>query len=473
MNLRRKLSLLLLGSSLSITLGLGTQGLSTLAVFVSVGVLTIPSVTEASDLDKSRLYNLKALKLLKAKNHEEAIKQFQRAFYAAPSSKPLINIAMAYRQLKRDDLAIEYYRMAIEHAETNKEREDLARKVMALKGALLQKLTLLQVRTPGVEANVTVKIAGTGAKVHDCLSPCDLWMNEGDYIVVGTKTGYAYIEKPLSIQGRGVSLVALEMLQTSDRATVNITANAAGAAVIINGVRVGTTPFREALPQGKTSVRIEKRGFGPWETALDLAPGETQHVHVFLKTEGEVLRAGSSVAIRDAEARKMSDVLEGKAQETAEKEDAETGATGDEGDPKPCVGVQEKIVEVEKRIEVERIVEKKVFVGGGNTPRWLKWVFLSVGTAALGGGAGMHVVGNMKMQDANKLSPDPAATYSARFFDARDQGYLFQNQAYMLYGVGGVSLITGALLWIFEGGSTAEKKDSDDDMADLTDEDNE
>jgi hypothetical protein len=85
----------------------------------------------------------------------------------------------------------------------------------------------------------------------------------------------------------------------------------------------------------------------------------------------------------------------------------------------------------------------------------------------------MHVVGNMKMQDANKLSPDPAATYSARFFDARDQGYLFQNQAYMLYGVGGVSLITGALLWIFEGGSTAEKKDSDDDMADLTDEDNE
>lgn len=462
MNLRRSLTLLLVASSLSMT---------TVVLPALVAGLAFPGAALGSDLDKSRLHNLKALKLLKAKNHEEAIKEFQRAFYEAPSSKPLINIARTYQQLKRDDLAIEYFRMAIEHAETNKEREELARQVMTLKGELLQKLTLLQVRTPGIEANVTVKIAGTGAKVHDCLSPCDLWMGEGAYIVVGTKTGYSYVEKPLTVEGRGVYLVSLELLQTSDRATVNISTNTAGAAVIVNGVRVGETPFRETLPQGKTNIRIEKRGFGPWETSLDLAPGETQHVHVFLKTEEEILLEGSGVAMRSTS---MSDVLTGK-DKIEEAPDGAQGATESASESskasstareKPRVIVQEKIVEVEK------IVEKKVYVGGGKTPRWLKWIFLGVGTAAVGGGAGMHVVGNMKMQDANDLS-EGAENYESRFFDARDQGHFFQSQAFMLYGVGGVSLITGTLLWILEGGAvSAQDQSREYGMSDLSDEAN-
>lgn len=416
------------------------QTFAHLLVFaLCVGMLALawPSDARAADLDRSRLHNLKALKLLKARNYEEAVKEFQRAFYAAPSASPLINIAKVYEGQKRRDLAMDYYRMAIEHVETDKEREDLAVLISQIKADLLQQMTLIQVRTPGVEADVTLKMPDTGAIVYQCISPCDIWVDGGSYIAVATKRGYQYAERPIAIEGKGVFLATIELYPTSDRALVNVTANVASAVVLVNRVKVGETPFREALPPGPTLVRIEKPGFSAWETEIALAPGEIQHLHVFLKTEDEVLLEGAKGAVV------LGDVPPGGATPPpAPQPCPEPTGGGAQGEPK--VIVQEKIVE--KIVTVEVPGEGG---GGGPVPKWLKWVFLGVGTGAAGGGVGLHMVGNGRMSDANSLAKD-TPNYAGRFFDMRDEGQFFTSQAYMLYGLGGACLITGSLLWILE-----------------------
>lgn len=393
----------------------------------------------AADLDQSRLYNLKALKLLKSKQYEDAIREFQRAFYAAPSSKPLINIAKVYDEiLKRKDLALDYYKMAIEHAETDRERDEISLTVARLKGDLLQKLTLLQVRTPGVEADVTLKTAETGSSVHQCLSPCDLWVDNGAFILVATRKGYHYVERPVTVVAKGVMLVTLELEPTSDRGVVAVSANIDGANVLVDGQKVGVTPFRSTFPPGRRQIRLEKLGYGAWATDVELAPGETQSVHVFLKTDEEVLMEGSGarVAPVPVAAAPMPAVPEVAPVPCPACPAAAPCPTDGSCPPPPEPQV------------VERIVEKEVRSGGG-VPRWLKWVFLGAGAGVTGGGVGLNLVGNAKMNEANDLATS-TPDYTSRFFDLRDQGARFHNQAYLAYGLGGACLITGSVLWILE-----------------------
>jgi|GEM_PF-3048903 len=397
-----------------------------------VALLLAATAAPAADLDQSRLYNLKALKLLKSKQYEDAIREFQRAFYAAPSSKPLINIAKVYDEiLKRKDLALDYYKMAIEHAETDRERDEVSLTVARLKGDLLQKLTLLQVRTPGVEADVTLKTAETGAPVHQCLSPCDLWIDNGAFILVATKKGYHYVERPGTVVAKGVMLVTLELEPTSDRGVVAVSANLDGANVLVDGQRVGVTPFRSTFPPGRRQIRLEKQGYGSWATDVELAPGETQSVHVFLKTDEEVLMEGTGGRAEPAPVAPVPVPAPCPVCQLAA--------------PCPTDGTCPPPPEPQV---VEKIVQKEVR-GGGGVPRWLKWVFLGAGVGVTGGGVGLNLVGNQKMREANDLAAG-TTDYEKRFFDLRDRGALFTNQAYLAYGLGGACLITGSVLWILE-----------------------
>jgi len=411
-----------------------------LCIALALIVIGAAGTVRAADLDQSRLYNLKALNFLKSKAYNDAIREFQRAFYAAPSSKPLVNIGKVYDEiLKRKDLALEYYKMAIEHAETDRERDEISLTVARLKGDLLQTLTLLQVRTPGVEADVSLKTAETGAPVLQCLSPCDLWVDNGAYILVATKKGFHYVERPVTVVAKGVMLVTLEMEQSSDRGVVSVTSNVDGAGVLIGGQRVGATPFRGTFSPGRLQVRLDKQGYGAWSTELELAPGETQSVHVFLKTDEEVLMEGARAEALPVPAPTPGPEPPKPTDPCPVAPPCPTAPTcADQGTcppPPPC--------------PEPRIVEKEVRKGKGNVPRWLKWVFLGTGAGLAGGGVGLQLVGNQKMGQANDLTPG-SADYAKRFFDLRDQGAMFTNQAYLGYGLGGALVVTGTVLWILE-----------------------
>jgi hypothetical protein len=421
-----------------------------LCIALSLAALVVTTACPAADLDQSRLYNLKALKYLKSKSYDDAIREFQRAFYSAPSSKPLINIAKVYDEiLQRKDLAMDYYKMAIEHAETDRERDELSVTVARLKGELLQKLTLLQVRSPGVAADVTLKTAETGSLVHQCLSPCDLWVDNGAYILVATKKGYHYVERPVTVVAKGVMLVTVDLEATSDRGVISVSTNVEGAVVTIDGENVGVTPYRGSFPPGRLAVRLEKPGFGAWSTEVELAPAETQSVHVFLKSGDELLMegAGPLPAVAPLRSTCPPSTCPPAAATTAAAEPcpacppAAPCATAGVDGTCPPPQIVEKVV--------ERVVEKEVGGGRGAVPRWLKWVFLGAGTGLTGGGVGLQLVGKQKMDEANSLA-DTTPNYEKRFFDLRDQGALFTNQAYLGYGLGGACLVTGTVLWILE-----------------------
>jgi hypothetical protein len=421
-----------------------------LAILVSLAMTITAPPLSARDVDRSRLYNLEALKLLKARNYEEAVKQFQKAFYAAPASGPLINIAKTYEVMKRKDLALEYYRMAIEYSETAAEKEDLARQVARIKDELLQQMAMLQIRTPGVEAEITVKFPGTGSVADQCLSPCELWMGEGSYIVAATRKGYRYQEKNVTVAGKGVMLVTLEMEQTEGRGTLDVSSNVAGVGVLVNGTRVGKTPFRQSFLPGRVTVRLEQEGYQPWETEVAVAPEETHHLHVYLKSDEEVLAEGNAAAAAVVTPPKAP----APPKEPEVKAPPKEAPAATEAGKAPVAAAAVACPEAEPREVVrEKVVIKEVGPGKG-VPKFLKWIFWCTGAAALGAGAGLQVVGAGRIRDANNLSagePD----YRDRYFGLYDSGKGLTRDAWLLYGAGVVSAATGTILFLLEGPGAA------------------
>jgi hypothetical protein len=52
-----------------------------------------------------------------------------------------------------------------------------------------------------------------------------------------------------------------------------------GAVVTINGVRAGTTPLTiETLAPGSHTVLLERPGYRPWSTTVEVKPGERLRV---------------------------------------------------------------------------------------------------------------------------------------------------------------------------------------------------
>jgi len=69
--------------------------------------------------------------------------------------------------------------------------------------------------------------------------------------------------------GDGVRFTEVER-----RSTLVVQSTPAGAAVSLDGARVGTTPVRRPLPSGTYEVRLEKEGYAPVERTVSIDPGK-------------------------------------------------------------------------------------------------------------------------------------------------------------------------------------------------------
>ncbi len=71
--------------------------------------------------------------------------------------------------------------------------------------------------------------------------------------------------------------------QSAQYGTVSVTSDPSGARVFIDDVFVGTTPLRYGTLTGTHRVRVERSGYTPYETDLEVVGGETRGVQTTLQ----------------------------------------------------------------------------------------------------------------------------------------------------------------------------------------------
>lgn len=135
-----------------------------------------------------------------------------------------------------------------------------------IKVPLTNNVGTLNVRSDPEGASVTIDGQSFGN------TPLNETLEQGQYKLVLSKEGYKSFEKIVSVLREETTReeVTLDTLPGS----MNITSDPLGAAIFINGVEFGVTPYtRASIESGSYQVKLSKEGFDDEESEITIQPG--------------------------------------------------------------------------------------------------------------------------------------------------------------------------------------------------------
>ena len=149
----------------------------------------------------------------------------------------------------------------------------------------LKGLVLIQTAPPGAEVDVDGAFRGKTPLMMTDLSV-------GDHAVVLRTEGYQPRKLALSIKDRVPIKLSTDL--ASDSATLKVTSDPVGAAVLLNGATRGTTPCTiDRIPSGTVDIEVSLKGFAPHRSQLVLKAGDVVDVAAPLKAVPSALTVHS------------------------------------------------------------------------------------------------------------------------------------------------------------------------------------
>lgn len=194
-------------------------------------------------------------------------------------------------------------------------------------------LVSIQANVAGAQVYVDDKAKGVAG-----LTPFQLQLAPGEHTLIVEKEGYQPLTQTLTLKpGDGPQTVSL-LIERSPFGRLKVSTNQRGAVVYVDGKRVGAAPFEGPLPQlteGDHTVRVEARGFSPWEGEIDVDGGALIHIKTDLAREPR--KTGAIIALAMAGGFAAGGiVLGGQAQALFNDLDADinNGLPVDDNDPR-------------------------------------------------------------------------------------------------------------------------------------------
>ena len=148
------------------------------------------------------------------------------------------------------------------------------------------------------QGRVTVRSQPEGATVvldGDSVgtTPLRQRLAPGRYDLRVEASGYRAVTQPVRVQAAQEQQITVTLAEIVP-ATLSITTEPAGATVILNGERTGTTPFEQSVPSGSLTVRLERDAYRPATRQLELVPGARRELSVTLEPEPASLTVRST-----------------------------------------------------------------------------------------------------------------------------------------------------------------------------------
>ncbi|MEZ4326318.1 MAG: PEGA domain-containing protein [Polyangiales bacterium] len=145
----------------------------------------------------------------------------------------------------------------------------------------------VQVRTPD------------GTLVAEGVAPGDLVLAPGAYTVSGRDDTFEVVATVATVVANETVDVRLSVVDVPvPVGDATVTANTAGALLLLDGVEVGFAPaLVRDLPAGRHRLRIEEPGRDPWEGELEVRPGEQTWVTATLRAAGRRRRSPIGISV--------------------------------------------------------------------------------------------------------------------------------------------------------------------------------
>ena len=289
--------------------------IASVALLVLLAVEARPARAEVQDRAVARMHFDRGVTLYEAGSYQAALDEFQAAYEAQPHPAVLVNIANCFARTGRPVRAIRAFERYLRETGARvsaTERADIER-VMGEQRRLVGEL---RIEVRGLEGQLLVD----GLPVGDAPTVHTELVEAGPHrIEVRPATGSAIVRQA-TVAGGATATVVLEPAATPSptptptppsgdppapweeggepppvepppsadeppaRAAVAVleVTGTRGAAVHLDGRRIGRVPFEGEVEPGERRLRLSGSGLSSYETTLDLAPGERTTVRVDL-----------------------------------------------------------------------------------------------------------------------------------------------------------------------------------------------
>jgi len=420
------------------------------------------SPTPDKDLQLAKDEFEAAQQLFVKEQFDEAAARFLTAYTRKDFPAFLFNAAVSYEKAKKLEKAEEFFRKYLEQDPKASDAEGVRARIAALRtilappaeqaapgapaGATPPVPVLPAIETKGLVV-IDSKPAGATIYLNDkkagpfAITPWHGSLPSGSVKVILEAKGFKAEERTLAPRADKLLDVYIALSEEHFLGWVEIVSNVPGSDVYIDKKEIGAigkTPYTGHLKPGAHVIFVEKPGYKPVQTTIDVAPG-TASTHAVTLERGE--NGWITVAGRGAYGAKVS--VDGKASCTA-----------------PCQtekppGLHKVVVEKDgfedyaAELKVEKGAETVVEVQWSPRPsRTGAWTAATLAAVSLGAGiyAGLH---------ANQLKSDLQSDRDAGRLDSRDprfsQGKVWSYAADGLFGLATVFAVSSVISFLSHG----------------------
>lgn len=249
------------------------------ALLAAAILVASPSPCRADDVaDEADLQFRIGAERYTAGDYRGALEHFLASNRLVRNRNVVFNIARTYEKLERYPEAYRYYALALAEGPDPQSKADID----AALSRIASHVAVLQIETtpPGATLYVDRKDLGPRGE-----SPRTLALAEGSYRIIAELPGYEPAEARVAGAKAGrttpVSLVLAPILSP-----LRIDGAPPGARVFLDGgvgVPRCTLPCKLDVPPGHHTLRVERDGYRPYESTLDVVAGRASSVEVRLE----------------------------------------------------------------------------------------------------------------------------------------------------------------------------------------------
>jgi hypothetical protein len=250
-----------------------------------------PAAADAPPDDTARAAFREGAQLIEQSEWARALGAFERSYAAKPHALTLYNIAVCQRYIGSYTLARETLEKALARHDVSKEMPDLfvsqARtyleeingKLARVAVTLTPKMARVAVEgrpvspVTGKDGVFVAGVAEAGAATSVERERFEIVVDPRPIVLTFSLDGYDTIE--IRREAKPGSRETVEVSMAEQPASIRVASNVKSAIVRVDGVDVGIVPVAVSRPPGKRLISVTSEGYVPYESKIDLRPGQT------------------------------------------------------------------------------------------------------------------------------------------------------------------------------------------------------
>jgi hypothetical protein len=250
-----------------------------------LGAVDLAHAEQSTDQGRYEAHFRRGVSLFRGREYEAALAEFVEAYRLRGHFAILLNIAYCYQEMNRPVEALDHFERYLRDGGSRVQR---ARR-LEIEGEIRELRALI------VDVDVRVNIDGAVITVNGRevgTSPLDspLALPAGaEHRIEARLTGFRAAVREITLaQGAEPPVVELELsrLQVSER--IQVRSTPPGAEVLINGERVGTSPWSDQLETGTYSLELRLDGYVSQQREVAVVAGEPRLVEVTFAAPGRL-----------------------------------------------------------------------------------------------------------------------------------------------------------------------------------------